>query len=294
MSSTPFGQRAIQKTDDDAAEAKLAAVSKKYYEDEYLPFFCKKHALKLPLINIGTYCRVKGLEILIEEFLASNKDRSCQIVSVGAGSDTRPLHLLPRYPKLKYVEIDFRDKAQKKSEVLRAKQLLKNVETPADPKSPCVLRNANYELYGIDLRDIRALKFQDIATLVLSECCLCYMALDDSTNVLKYFREVLKELTIALYEPMSLHDKFGEMMEENLGRRGLYLPSVDVIGTLDAQKRRLQALGGFADVGAVNLWEVYQTWLTTEDRIRSSRLELLDEIEELRLLLSHYCIAWAR
>lgn len=29
------------------------------------------------------------------------------------------------------------------------------------------------------------------------------------------------------------------------------------------------------------------------DGFRISKLEILDEIEELRLVLSHYCVAWA-
>lgn len=63
----------------------------------------------------------------------------------------------------------------------------------------------------------------------------------------------------------------------------------------------------FQQSGAKSLWDIRQSVIdpdeitrqvqrlvyppsTADDRI--SKLEFLDEIEELRLVLNHYCVAW--
>jgi [phosphatase 2A protein]-leucine-carboxy methyltransferase len=91
----PEGDDAIRQTDSDAAIARYSAVKKGYVTDPFikplLPRGAHLQPARPPLINIGTYVRSEGIDQLVNEWLElSAKDgRQCQIVSLGAGSDTR-------------------------------------------------------------------------------------------------------------------------------------------------------------------------------------------------------------
>ncbi len=90
----PEGDAAIRATDDDAALARLSAVRKGYLRDPFItPFVSRPHFQqpRPPLINIGTYVRSEGLDELVNGWLALTEQEGTrsQIVSLGAGSDTR-------------------------------------------------------------------------------------------------------------------------------------------------------------------------------------------------------------
>lgn len=84
----------VRATDNDAALARLSAVQKGYISDPFITQLVPRAHLqppRPPLINIGTYLRGKGLDELVESFIksAEQEDKKVQIVSLGAGSDTR-------------------------------------------------------------------------------------------------------------------------------------------------------------------------------------------------------------
>lgn len=90
----PEGDAAIRATDSDAALARLSAVHKGYLTDPYItPFVSRPHLQhpRPPLINIGTYVRSEALDELVNSWLelCQAEGTKCQIVSMGAGSDTR-------------------------------------------------------------------------------------------------------------------------------------------------------------------------------------------------------------
>lgn len=92
--SSTTGDSAIRETDNDAAVARLSAVRKGYLDDPYVRYFIPRaHLLppRPPLINIGTYIRTTVLDSLICKWLqlSGNAGKKCQIVSLGAGSDSR-------------------------------------------------------------------------------------------------------------------------------------------------------------------------------------------------------------
>lgn len=86
----------IQSTDGFAAHARVSAVRQGYLEDPFAVHFAggtraaKALPTHAPLINIGTYVRTSAIDRLVEGFLRSGGNAlKKQIVSVGAGSDTR-------------------------------------------------------------------------------------------------------------------------------------------------------------------------------------------------------------
>lgn len=280
--------RAVQRTDDDAAGSKLSAVIRGYYEDPLLPkFYTKPPVFRLPFINIGTYCRVQGINHHIAQFLQDTHGRACSIVSLGAGSDTRGFKLVPEHKDLQYYELDFAVKTNAKQKTIDAHPELKSVQ-----------ESGRYHLIPADLRQIDLLSdtLADLGNgqpvLLISECCLCYLPLDESDHVLEFFGEKCRALSVVLYEPMSLKDEFGRVMAENMAQRGLVIPTLEHYSTLETQKARLIEHAHLKWADSVDVNTVFSQWLSPEDRQRIARLEFLDEVEEMQLLLSHYCIAW--
>src|ERR1700722_5082802 len=85
---------AIRLTDTDAAAARLSAVQKQYLQDPYIKYLVPRAHLqtpKPPLINIGTFIRSTAIDDLVRRWLSLSKheEKPCQVVSLGAGSDTR-------------------------------------------------------------------------------------------------------------------------------------------------------------------------------------------------------------
>ena len=84
----------LQATDTDATLARLSAIRKGYIEDPFTRHLVPRPQLQLPrppLINIGTHIRCKSIDAAIQVWLhwSSTTTRQCQIISLGAGSDTR-------------------------------------------------------------------------------------------------------------------------------------------------------------------------------------------------------------
>ena len=84
----------VRQTDSDAAIARLSAVKLGYLQDPFIKFLVQRPHLqppRPPLINIGTYVRSEAVDGLVNQWaeLSAAEGKKCQIVSLGAGSDTR-------------------------------------------------------------------------------------------------------------------------------------------------------------------------------------------------------------
>jgi [phosphatase 2A protein]-leucine-carboxy methyltransferase len=62
--------------------------------------------------------------------------------------------------------------------------------------------------------------------------------------------------------------------------------------TLDSQIIRLNECGFSDGQNAIDINYGHDQWMGKEELRRIARLEMLDEMEEWRLLAGHYCIAW--
>ena len=72
--------------------------------------------------------------------------------------------------------------------------------------------------------------------------------------------------------------------------RGLELPGARAYTTPAAYTERFKR--ALPESGAQSLRDAWHN-LDSAERTRLSRLEGLDEVEELEMLLGHYCISWA-
>lgn len=75
-----------------------------------------------------------------------------------------------------------------------------------------------------------------------------------------------------------------------LKERNVTLIGAEPFTTLDALKRRFYDVG-FTQANAITLRDIRREYLDLE---RVSQLELLDEVEELELVLSHYAVSWGQ
>ncbi|KAI0343690.1 leucine carboxyl methyltransferase [Trametopsis cervina] len=326
MSVHPEGDAAIRQTDSDAILARWSAVQKGYFSDPFvrplLPRGGHLQPSRPPLINVGTYVRSEGIDKLVHEWidLSSAEGRKCQIVSLGAGSDTRFWRLAssPRGQHLaRYIEMDFPENTSRKAMAIKkSKDLSALLGQPDDVKlgsGGVALYSPVYTLLPADLRLPPAeamsslvqtaaagdtpLLSPELPTLLLFECVLVYMTPDSSGALLQWFVDYFGTSSVptvlgsVVYEMFGLNDAFGRVMKSNLQARNVTLPGAEPFPDVASLPSRFTAHGFFASQ-AETLRDIRRFVISPAELERISELEMLDEVEELELVLQHYAITW--
>lgn len=166
---------------------------------------------------------------------------------------------------------------------------------------------SQYWCHGLDLRDLTRKPQQDepqasvksligslrkgVPTLLVSECCLCYLETSEAKDVIQYFTDRIPELGLVLYEPTKPHDAFGRQMISNLAARKIKMPTLETYKEPKDQEDRLRQ-AGFEVVSTKSIDGLWERWVSTDEKERLDELEGLDEVEEWQLLASHYIVAW--
>lgn len=323
----------VKSTDLDALSCRFNCIEKGYIKDEavnkiiesYLKHlrFCDGYTnlsagrayrsifdKKLPIINRGTYLRTQSISLIIEKFIQHHQ--RCQIVSMGGGSDTRMFKVLK--DNVNYIEIDFPETTRiKKLAIINDEPLSKALGCPYTPRIvesrqefeqvDANLHGSNYHLIGMDLRqlcagnddDLKPYVDYEIPTLVLSECVLCYLNPSENESILKYWRSRVSKLSVLIYEPISLNDLFGLTMVENLSKRGINLLTINEFPTLQSKLEFMKKVGfstvRITDLSRIGGFNNQNGWFNDQQGIKN--LEFIDEIEEIRLLLMHYCLIYS-
>ncbi|KAL4248305.1 Leucine carboxyl methyltransferase 1 [Abortiporus biennis] len=299
----PDADGAIRLTDSDAALARYSAVQKHYFNDPFIRPLLSRGAQyqppRPPLINVGTYVRSEAIDSLVNEWLSLSQaeGKKCQIVSLGAGSDTRFWRIATGPQKdvlASYIELDFAENTTKKAMAIRkSRELSIPLGKPEDIKiTHCgsALNSSVYHLVPADMRlppadtlpPLLCPKGQpgilspDLPTLLLFECVL-----SKSSTILGG----------VVYEMFGLNDSFGRVMLNNLKARNVDLPGVEPYPSFQSLPSRFLNRGFDASV-ALTLKQIRTTCISSEELQRISHLELLDELEELELVLQHYAITW--
>ncbi|KAG9124774.1 carboxy methyl transferase for protein phosphatase 2A, partial [Ceratobasidium sp. 392] len=123
-----------------------------------------------------------------------------------------------------------------------------------------------------------------LPTLFIAECVFVYMAPDASSAIVRWFSETFSRTAGIVYEMFGLQDAFGKA-------RQIDLPGVDTFPTLDSQIARFSS-NGLPNAQGRTLKNIRRENIPGSELQRISRLEHLDEIEELELVLTHYAITW--
>jgi [phosphatase 2A protein]-leucine-carboxy methyltransferase len=270
--------------------------------------------------------RTTAIDHLVHQFLSHDPQHKKQIISLGAGTDTRVFRLLSSdaRPNLIYHEIDFAINTAAKVRFIRATPRLQQALGTIGPGDHDVtisdagdaLYSTNYHLHPLDLRSLRRptpastqetchLRGVDpsLPTLLISECCLVYLSPSEAAEVVGYFTEGVfgrgghspgegVPLGLILYEPIRPDDAFGRTMVSNLATRGIQLQTLNEYGSLEAQRRRLREQGFDSGQAAADVDFIWDRWVSETEKERVAGLEMLDEMEEWQLLAQHYCVAW--
>lgn len=162
------------------------------------------------------------------------------------------------------------------------------------------LHSPIYHLLPADLRQppsetlapLLSLLSPSLPTLLLFECVLVYMSPEASHALIQWFVDQCSGILGGIvYEMFGLQDSFGKVMHENLRARGVSLPGAVPYPTeASLPARFLQH--GFTMSRALTLRDIRRAYISREEAERISRLDMLDEIEELELVLGHYAITW--
>jgi O-methyltransferase involved in polyketide biosynthesis len=93
-----------------------------YLDDPFARHFVRRSSRRPPLINVGTFVRTWSVDTLVWAFLDSGGDTKKQIVSLGAGTDTRFFRIVrdgQAHRLHRYVEVDFPESTAKKARTIR-------------------------------------------------------------------------------------------------------------------------------------------------------------------------------
>ena len=318
--------KVVQQTDQDASVSRLSAVEAGYLDDPFAKYFVLGEGQRrFPIINRGTYIRTTAIDNLVTQFLSKNPAEEKQIISLGAGSDTRFFRLMSRKtvphgsgilqsPNVIYHEIDFQaNTIQKLHSIQKFNELCGHIGSPttfSHSTNPSELYDLDtlhadqYHVHPLDLRDLdasrptpRSFRFINnaIPTLIISECCLCYLPPAAADTVALYFTKHLfpnsTPVALILYEPIHPNDPFGKTMVSNLAARGIVLQTLKKYGSLEAQAARMKSYG-LKDTGGASVKDLWGKGVEAKEKERVAGLEMVDELEEWELLAGHYCVAW--
>lgn len=212
----------VQYTNDEATANKAYAVRLGYWTDPYIKYFCPLPTSSTPEISRGYFVRVQTFEAIVSRFIR-DCDKSCQIVNIGAGSDTLFFRLKDRdLLPTAYVEIDLPGNIKKKIFTLRRNKILQSALAAGDSafSSPSIPTDRAafgcYHILSFDLQsDPRFLikllcespdgpqLSSDLPTLFLAECVLVYIPTKSSNALLSTLSSKFSQAAFLNYEQVS-------------------------------------------------------------------------------------------
>ncbi len=203
-----------------------------------------------------------------------------------------------------------------------------NDDSSQDDEKSLYINSDSYVLLGGDLRQSETLDLlskvidPSVPTLFFSEMALIYMEPTYSDRFIRQCGRSLMNSSVlsmfVIYESIHPDDAFGRMMVTNLKNRGCDLKSIETYPTCASMVQRMKryflndddaARADNRDDGHDQdshsfvvsydmsticnriLPQVDKVWL--KERIRTNRLEMLDELEEYDLLMQHYAMTIA-
>ncbi|ELU14133.1 hypothetical protein CAPTEDRAFT_21476 [Capitella teleta] len=291
---------AVRATNDDATSCKRSAVQMSYWQDPYIQYFIRAGERKAPEINRGYYARVKGIQVLLKQFLELTKC-NCQIINLGAGFDTTFWNLKDEgMAPVSFIEMDFQGVVNRKAYYIKNRKPLLDKLSSEDCEvhfNGSDLHSAQYHVVSADLRNLSELssKLKDCAvdytlpTVFIAECVLVYMPSESSSALLTWIAQNFQTAFFINYEQVVMGDRFGQVMVENLKSRGCILAGVEHCRSLETQKHRFLS-AGWESAAAKDMLDIYKCLPQAEIQ-RLDGLELLNELHDQ--LLSHYCVCWA-
>ncbi|KAL3315533.1 Leucine carboxyl methyltransferase 1 [Cichlidogyrus casuarinus] len=291
-----LGYQTIQETNDRATQAKAYAVRKKYMKDDFIKFFCPEVPAFAPEFNRGNFMRTEGIRSIAYNFV-KRFPGNCQILNLGAGSDTLYFKLAQDnlHPN-RFIEIDLHDNVMRKKHETLHSLVLNNV----DPQSRSLLSSERLSILPFDLTETPDSLFQKLSehsvdfaipTLIITECVLVYFESSISSLLIKALAKKFPLANFLSFEQVNINDKFGEIMKQNFISSGIDLMGLQHCASKESQEAKFME----------NDW-TFATCLTINEAFsilpepilkRIQSLEFMDEVENMKQLFDHYCFVLA-
>lgn len=282
--------------------------------DSYVEFFANqphhhhhRRHLKPPIINRGTFLRTVAIDAVCHDFLRQHaaSERPVQIVSLGAGYDTRYFRLVdelpPSFNNWRYFECDFESVITVKQAIIQEHACL-------------ATRTDSLRLIPIDLNAMAmAMDSADNAgnglsahltadfdpsgnTLIIAECCLMYLSARAGDALLDWASQLTApSVSVCSFDPVLAAclqtDRFAQRMLDNLQDRGLDPQSLSQYPSRESIVARFQMR--FSHVTTHTMLDLERSeetvgWVNLEQRQQLNRHAALDEYEEWTLMAEHY------
>ena len=256
-----------------------------------------------PVMNYGTYLRTLAIDSSIIKFIDTelpSQETNFQIVNFGSGSDLRFIQYLENYGHRisKFIDLDFKDAINLKRKVL-------NKSKPLDQFMHKY--NDQFIMLEGDLKNITETMEQlqnnldlTVPTIFITECVLCYIKQDDSQNLISQIMNKFKTGFWVSYDPIGgsdPNDKFGTIMKRNLlESRNLDMPTLLIYNSKQNYPSRWRIDNRDSiSINIRDMWDFLSQSITDKEQKRLRSAQFLDEIEELKIMQSHYVIlntAW--
>ncbi|GAA6013679.1 hypothetical protein JCM10207_004817 [Rhodosporidiobolus poonsookiae] len=318
---------AVRSTDSDALLSRVSCHSLGYFNDPdgllfLSPAQRRSSERRPPLINIGTHARCWAVDQLVQQHVGAQNSSTqpVQVLSLGAGTDSRFWRLRRQAEQQgwewkcrRWVEVDFAEATGAKARTVSGKAELKS-RLGGDVKVELGGQGLTSPLYALLPGDLRSLPSLSqllspppsspsssepildptLPTLLLLECVSVYLDPSVTDALLGWFASTFGASGSAVvgYDPYALDDAFGQVMKRNLAMRNLSLPGAASTPSLASLTDRLRRNGLKGTCGALSVREIRERCVPVEENERVAKLEPLDEVEELNLVLEHYAVSW--
>ncbi|VDP50597.1 unnamed protein product [Schistosoma mattheei] len=310
----------IQLTNDDATSSKAHAISRGYWKDKYIRYFCSSPSHKTPEINRGYFIRTTAFRAIAISFIklytlnpdaSPLKDDNLNLTINQKTSVVDALHDNLHYVfetgRFHLLSFDLRRSVQDLLDVLCSTVngagcskscptlfLAECVLVYMSPEASCQL------IKGLSVNFPRAsfLHYEQVGILFLKTHFhgIFFCPYPDVSNKLSL--DTNSKSVYSLYSnpvlstiQVNMSDSFGSIMIKNFRARSCELPGLNACHSLATQEERFFKAGWKKAKG----WTINQVYkmLPSSTRYRVEHLELLDDLEVTMQLFDHYCILLA-
>lgn len=318
-------ERIVQQTDYDALSCRLSAIYKGYlpspcyqlekcgymgYKEIHLEYLnALKHISRriygkvtrvlhssYPVMNYGTYLRTVSIDLELNAILQKiGKDQRVQVIDLGGGSDLRMIPLICNCPNLEFIDVDYSESTQVKSRALWETPVIREALKLQQPnKSGQLVSSDRYKLISCDLNNLSQTGAEldrvtdvEAPTIIITECVLCYMKQEASQRLIEYLIEHYKRGYWVSYDPIggsNENDRFGTIMQANLrDSRNLEMPTLMIYNSKEKYADRFKPWKTTVE----DMWEMFEK-IPQDEIKRLKSLQFLDEVEELKVMQTHY------
>jgi len=317
--------RAIILTADDAISAKQATVDAGYYSDPFLSAFASsavgfsgssqnpiiRKKYHQPLIKRGTHARVSCIDRGIRAFLELKHTETPQVVILGAGLDTTFFRCFSGMLSnmtlngIRWYEVDhptvIKSKATTILHLTQTSMPHTRIEQASSLGYLVSMEGSNFTCFmvGHDLRQVGILDglhaFEKNApTLFVLECVAMYLPAARSKSLFETIGQQCSKSCVLLYDPILGDSPFGRVMEDHLSRAEVLTPQSSMVQTRTISIHLKKLIGcGFRVAVGCDMWDAYQSVVSSEQRQQANKCEILDEIEEWMMIMRQYCLVVA-